>query len=293
MRAMIKHTNQLNKQQIEELQQLAQQCKVSDGDTPNLYVHILSQERAFPASLLYYEQEQLVGFLSIYFFYEHAVELSILVAPKYRQQGIAKKLMQTIMPLLQQQQYATLICSAPAHHHALLAHCGCVYLHSEYYMARHELAPLLNYSMPKVSFRQAQIEDSSSLHQLDELCFPKKNGAFVEHVSFFLGKREYKILAAFYDNQLIGKAHIRWQEDSATLSDIAIVPSLQGRGFGGALISQCINVVLDAGKSALYLDVETHNKTALNLYSRLGFVVENACDFWSITTAKLLEKIRQ
>ncbi len=65
---MITNTNQVNPRQLHDLEQLAILCKKVDGSVPCLYTHILTQHRSFPASLLYYDGEHLLGFLSAYFF---------------------------------------------------------------------------------------------------------------------------------------------------------------------------------------------------------------------------------
>lgn len=285
---MIHNTNQLNEQQLNDLLQLAKQCKVHDGTTPNLYTHILTQHRAFPASLFYYDQDKLLGFLSAFFFYDDAVEISLLIHPKHRKQGIAKQLLQTILPLVQFHHYDKLIFSTPSgvNNKWLLAH-DYTYLHSEYYMEREELTPILEHSRSALTFRRATIDDMNDLCILDELCFPKKHGDPQDRFEHLLDNREYELILAFAHDMLVGKAHIRWQEEGATLSDIAITPLQQGQGLGTSLIAHCINHALSEGKPLLNLDVETHNKRALNLYTRLGFAVHNACDYWSIKTATL------
>ncbi len=279
---MIHNTNQITEQQLHDLKQLANLCKKKDGSSPNLYTHILTQPRAFPASLLYYEQEQLLAFLSVYFFYDDAVEISLLVHPSYRKQGIAKQLLQTILPLIQFQNYFKLIFSTPSSiNNSLLLNNGYAYSHSEYYMERSDLAPILEHNR-NLMFRIATIDDIPTLCGLDELCFPQKHGDLPDRFNHLLDNREYKILLAFNENTLIGKAHIRWEDKGTTLSDIAVHPKQQGKGYGTSLIAHCINHALSEGKPLLNLDVETHNKRALNLYTRLGFAVQNACDFWSI-----------
>lgn len=285
---MIKNTNQINKQQLQELKQLADLCKKTDGSIPNLYTHILTQQRAFPASLLYYEQGQLIGFLSAYFFYDEAVEISILVHPDHRNKGIAIEMTRRILPLIQLQNYFIIIFSAPAHlHNKWLTAYNYAYLHSEYFMERSDLNPILEYN-PTLTFRPATSNDIPELCMLDELCFPQKHGDLPNRLQHVLDDREYLLMLALQGNIIIGKAHLRWQAEGATLSDIAIHPSMQGKGFGTALIAHCINHALSEGKPKLNLDVETHNQRALNLYTRLGFVTQNACDFWSIDIEKLL-----
>lgn len=275
------NTNQLNKQQLQDLQHLANLCRAQNGSVPNLYTHILTQNRTFPASLLYYHNNELIGFLSVYFFYDDGVEISILVHPKHRRQGIAKKLMVSIIPLIQSQHYFKLIFSMPSNlNNTWLSTRGYTYLHSEYYMERNDLAPVLDCNR-SLTFRLASSKDIPLLCSIDDLCFPKKHGDLLERFMILMGNRDYQIMVASHNNSAIGKAHIRWQDKGASLSDIAIHPQFQGKGFGSALIAHCINYALSEGKPLLNLDVETHNQKALNLYTQLGFAVQNACDYWS------------
>lgn len=284
---MLKNTNQLNAEQLEQLESLRAVCKKTDGSTPNLYTHILSQPRAFPASLLYYEQQQLTGFLGAYFFYDDAVEVSVLVHPLYRRRGIARQLIQTILPLIQSQNYNKLIFSSPAQlNNVWLFSMGFSYQHSEYYMERDDLNPLLDYKQ-SLTFRTATIDDLSLLYSLDEECFPDKQSDSFERFQHIIDGREYQIILAYQNNKAIGKAHLRWLSNGATLSDIAILPTKQGQGLGTLLITHCINLALSEGKPHLNLDVETHNERALKLYTRLGFLTKNACDYWAIDINKL------
>jgi ribosomal protein S18 acetylase RimI-like enzyme len=284
---MINSTNQLNDVQLKELEALLALCKKKDGSIPNVYTHILGQPRSLPASLLYYENKQLVGFLSVYFFYDEAVEVALVVHPSKREHGIAKRLITEIIPLVEYQEIPKLIFSSPAHLNDqwLLAK-GFKYLHSEYYMERDELNPLL-ITDHSLTFRKATMNDIPILSAIDKACFPKHHVESVERFQHLIEGREYQILIAIKNNKPIGKAHLRWQDKGATLSDIAILPAFQGKGLGTALITHCINQALIEGKPHLNLDVETHNLKALNLYSRLGFLIQNACDYWEINIENL------
>ena len=284
---MLTNTNQLDAQQLKELTQLSALCKKIDGSTPNLYMHILEQPRAFPASILCYKQGTLVGFIGAYFFYEDAVEISVLVNPSYRRHGVAKQLIQGIVPLIQSQDYHKLIFSSPSQlNNTWLLAKGFSYLHSEYYMEREDLNPLLEFKQT-LTFRNALSDDIPLLSSIDEACFPTKQSDATDRFQHLIDGREYQIILAYQNNIPVGKAHLRWQADGDTLSDIAILPERQGKGLGSSLIAYCINLALSEGKPHLNLDVETHNERALKLYTRLGFVTKNACDYWSIDISKL------
>lgn len=284
---MINQVNQLDEVQLKDLKELRSECKKNDGSIPNLYLHILKQQRSLPTSFLYYQNGILIGFLSVYFFYDDAVEVAVLVNPQYRRQGVAKQLIQAALPLIKSQNYFNLIFSCPSRlNDKWLADKGFTYLHSEYFMERDDLNPILDYNR-SLSFRMATLDDIPILCALDEVCFPDKNQDLANRFQQILNEREYEIVITLLNNHPIGKAHIRWQSKRATLSDIAILPREQGKGYGSALIAYCINMVLSEGKSRVDLDVETHNKKALNLYIQLGFHIQNACDYWSINLGKL------
>lgn len=288
---MFKSTNQLTEAQLNDLEKLRVLCKKEDGSTPNLYTHILAKPRALPASILCYEQDQLVGFVSAFFFYDDAVEIALLVAPHVRRKGIAKQLLLSITPLTFAHNIANLIFSSPSRlNNQWLPSMGFSPMHTEYYMERTDLNPILDYNH-SLTIRQATEKDIPILGDIDEACFPKKTNDVTGRFQHLFDERNYEIFIGLLDNQPVGKAHMRWDEDGVTLSDIAILPRVQGKGYGTTLIAYCVNAALSEGKSHASLDVETHNERALHLYTRLGFSVQNACDYWTISVKELLKKI--
>lgn len=285
--SMLSAVNQLNANQLTQLESLRTLCSKIDGSAPNYYPHLLAQSRPLQTTLFYTEKTQLKGFLSVYFFYENAVEIALFVSPTNRKQGIARSLLQNILPLVKQNHYKQAIFSSPLHFNDqwFIGH-GFHYQHSEYYMERNLLNPLLNPNQ-SLTYRNATIDDIPSLCQLDNACFDKTASTLNQRFHQLLSERNYQIVMAFDKEQCVGKVHIRWQDKGATFSDIAVFPEFQGKGLGTALISYCINFALSEGKPNLNLDVETHNQKALNLYTRLGFTTQNACDYWQIDLSKL------
>lgn len=273
---------QLSPQQITDLKALHLRCQKELGSAPNIYAHILSQLRMLPACTLYYNKHQLLGFISVFFFYDDAVEISLLVDASMRRQGLATELLRSILPLIKGYHYKKLFFSSPHQiNDSWLKSMGFTYMHCEYYMVRDALNPILE-SQKVLTYKTAALEDLPILAQLDEQCFHKNPSNSQERYYNLIGNNQYKIFLALKDNKPIGKAHIRWEGHGASLSDIAVTPQLQGQGYGTALIAYCVNFVLGEGKKSLNLDVETHNEKALKLYTQLGFVINNACDYWSI-----------
>lgn len=280
--------NQLSDAQLNSVDNLAALCHTTDGDLPPLYRHLLVEKRATDNNVFYYEDDNLVGFLSVYFFYEDACEVSIIVDPAHRRQGIAKQMLQSIMPLLLTKQINTVIFSTPTKvNDQWLSKLGFHYQSSEYHMQRHSYEPILIASR-ELTIRPATAADIPELSVIDEACFEvAKQTDMAARFNSILNDNNYIILLAFHQGKAVGKAHIRWQTDDAILSDIAILPAYQGQGWGSELLAWCINNALTYGKTKLALDVETSNHNALNLYTRHGFKTKNANDYWTISIDKL------
>lgn len=279
---MVLCNQQLTESQWQDFEQLCRLCEASDGGLPALYLHLLSQKRDAKSNILYYEKDVLVGFVSGYFFYEDGCEISLMVSPCYRKKGIAAQLLSTLLPLLISKGLRRVIFSSSG---AFRSHwqpsAELAYQHTEYRMERDGLdrIPIIN---PSLMIRQAILSDITVLCELDSACFFTDQSSVVTRLNYLLKDNNYVLLVACHDNNIIGKAHIRWENEIALLSDIAIFPDQQNRGFGSELLAFCINFSLSNGRTQLALDVETNNQGALNLYKKNGFNVVKSYDYWSM-----------
>lgn len=279
---ILTRNQQLNIQQLADLDALCADCKNTDENIVAIYKHLLSQHRPVSCNILYYQQHQLIGFLSTFFFYKDTCEITMMVAPAFRRKSIATHLLNEIIPLIYDQRVKTLIVSTP---HTLdndwLSAKGFDYQNSEYQMQRKSCEPILM-THKSLIVRPATNEDIPILCAIDSTCFPLPLSDSATHFQHLLYNPNYKLFVAQHEQEVIGKAHLSWQQDSARLTDIAILPKAQKRGFGSEIVGHCINYCLSSNQSTIRLDVETNNKDALRLYTRLGFSIINASDFWTI-----------
>ena len=289
---MITQHHYLTEKQLRELNTLVHDCRANDKNIIPLYEHLLIQERTWPSIALCYQKKRLIGFIGLFFFYENAAEVSLMTTPRYRQQGVATKLLSRMLPLIQQQQIKTLIFSTPTHiNNHWLTLKGLSYQHSEYEMQYHSSPN--NVSLKKedtssdnmLTIRPAIAHDIPALLCIDEACFPQNEPNTEQHFYQLLHSNA-TVLLAEKAGKAIGKAHITWKQDHAKLTDIAVMPFTQKQGIGYKIISHCIHLCLHRTISDIRLDVEVTNEEALKLYLRLGFIIKNAYDFWSIPVGK-------
>lgn len=279
---MLTQNHQLTSQQLIELDHLCEDCKSKDGNIVAIYKHYLSQNRPRLCNMLYYHKKTLVGFLSTFFFFEDACEITVMVKPDFRRQGIATRMIKKILPLIRTENIHALNFSTP---HDLnndwLSLNGFRYLHSEYQMQLSLHYPL-SIANPSLSIRLATEKDLAIICAIDHACFNSPQPDLPIHIQNLLYEPNYKIFIAELEGIPIGKAHLDVQPESARLTDIAILPKFQKRGFGSTMLTHCINFSLTAKQSNLSLNVETKNQQALKIYTRLGFKINNAYDFWTI-----------
>lgn len=274
--------HQIDAQQLQALAELATICKSCDGDVIPYYPHIISQYRSTPCNILYYQDQQLVGFLSVFFFYSDACEIAMMVSPQFRRQGIAQCMLGGITPLLQTQRVENIIFSTSGHMNKIwFAAKGFSYHNSEFemHMIPQQPLPLSSYD---VFIRQANDTDLESLCFIDKCCFSFPQAESINRFTDLLQSAKHKLFLIIKDEQIIGKAHLFFHENQSRLSDIAILPTFQKRGYGSQLIKFCVNYAYAHKQLPVFLDVETTNQTALKLYTNIGFAVTNARDFWAI-----------
>lgn len=291
-KTMLKQAHQLSSQDLQALGALLEQCKHYDGHVIPVYAHLLTRKRTLP-SLLYYQDQQLIGFLSAFGFYENACELALMVAPSVRKQGIARAMLLHMLPILATLQLNTVIFSSiHSTHKPWFNKNQFAHLKSEFEMVW-DIAELPETDESELQVFQASEVDIPFLCSIDSLCFPEQSmgqNNMVERFLNLLNDDTYTIFLARHAGIPIGKAHIHWLANSAQLTDIAILPKEQRQGHGSELLRQCIRYIRTMRKTPITLNVETRNQHALNIYTNLGFIITNICDYWSIQLNNLLKK---
>lgn len=279
---MLVQNTQIDTTQLNDIVQLREQCGRVDNHQIPIYAHILQQERALPLNVLYYQQQELIGFLSVFFFYDKACEISVMVAPNQRQKGIATKLLAQVLPVIKTLSYKHLIFPAPhsTRPNWLSSH-AMQYLHSEFEMkclGSEKIQPMRN----ELTIKAAMEKDIDVLCAIDKACFDNDEALMRTRFLSLLNDKSHQIYLAYIGTNTIGKAHLRQLSHELHLSDVAIWPTHQGQGFGQSLMANCINEAIKAGFYEIHLNVEAQNEHAIRLYTKLGFQPFNVCDYWQM-----------
>lgn len=286
---MIINNQQLSDQQLSDLDKLIDIAKKHDGGAPAVYKHLLVLSRDTPSNFLYYtpaigtHPPQLMGFLSLYFFYQDSCEVGLLVHPEARHQGIAKQLLKEALSLCNIKKIKQLIFSTPPNHRTpLLDKMQATFHHSEYHLVRNsKTAEAL--SAAKLSIRHAKAADIPLLCKLDKACFETDDHDMQDRFQIVLSDPSYTLLVAELGTEMIGKLHLRFDNQEVELSDFCVFPAFQHQGLGSEFLSHAIKYLHDQNKHRIALDVEAKSAPILKLYTKHGFEITATIDFYLVS----------
>ncbi len=282
--------SKLYKTDLRAIKNLMDLSTHTDGFKTKFYWNIIYDRQTSEFNdLLYSIDGNLAGYLALFTFKIDEAEISAVVHPKYRRQGIFKKLLAEAALELRQRRLprALFICHQSA---TTIAHylksLGAQYLYSQVEMtAMHD--PVQK-ELPTVELRLAGIDDVVTLAKIGAESF---GSPFLEVLQRFIENmkdRNRKAWLVSVHGENIGKIHVRYEADkTAFIHDLCIMPKHRGQNYAMAMILQTMQLLKNEGYKVITLDVEYHNKGALKLYERCGFETTAAYDFWHVATAQL------
>ncbi|MEQ7050985.1 GNAT family N-acetyltransferase [Paenibacillaceae sp. P-4] len=287
---------QLDADQLEALRRLEDICNEHDqiilklnwdslrartGDVANDYVYVVDGE--------------IVGFLGIYQFCASEVEISGMVHPDYRRQGIFNQLVKEAQQECGRRRVEKLIfiCARPSlSGKEYLESIGSKCSFSEYWMTlTGEHVQDASEPPAKIELRQAETSDVALLTQLNMDGFDMNEEdarGYVE--TAMLSQQDYIFIADCQQENgewlPIGKIHVMREEGSAFLFGFSVQPEHRGRGYGRWILRSIIERMKEQQPTAkIELEVAVENERALGLYTSCGFHVRNINDYYVLELA--------
>lgn len=282
---MLKVYNSLDQQTIAQLTALVSKCTQTDNSTPKIYWNIIKEPRDLACDLCFYRDDRLVGYLSVFLFAQHEIEISACVHPDYRQKGIFKALFNIarnriipytdinyfLFPCAQNNDIARQMMQAR----------GAEHFRSEYHMVRCTPTPVAQIRN-EVTLRHATPADVNQLAELDTTCFHTNFKSMQQRFQVTIHAANRKAWLAYVNNRCVGKIHTRFDEGSVLIHEFCIIPEQRRQGYGAQILQQTINFLIASGQEKICLDVDVENESAIHLYKTQGFEVAHAYDYWRL-----------
>jgi ribosomal protein S18 acetylase RimI-like enzyme len=279
---VLEHARGLTADVMRAISDLEQRVLVADGGRLKLEWSVLrgrTGERV--EDLLWWEPDQLCGFLGIYSF-GGPVELAGMVAPDARRRGIGSQLLDTALAVCRSQGHPEALLVVPrgsAGGRALALARGGRLHHSEHAL-RLDRPPSSPAVVQELVTRPAGDGDRPELARLRQDGFGSPVGLGDVEIDPARGQT----LLIEHAGRPVGTMRTSREGDQADIYGFVIDSALRGRGLGRNALAQVCDQLLRDGAQRIGLEVEVGNEHALGLYTSLGFAPVTTEDYYLITT---------
>lgn len=236
----------------------------------------------------YYENGQLLGYLSIFSMESTTAEINGFVHPEHRRKGIFRALVAAACDELKRRGTGRILFTVDKVSESgkgFVEAVGAEYRFSEYSMGLKE-EKAYNVTHADLKLRPATEADFEFMVHCSSSAF----GDPVEMTRELLiktGTPDRKSYIAELGNERIGLMRVLETGDTgAYLHGFSILPEHQGRGYGRQILGATVQMLKEQGRVKQELDVEVDNANALGLYQSCGFETTCGYDFYEVTPQK-------
>ena len=276
---MIRFTNQLADKERKEAKELIASCQANDHTFREPYLsNMLNFDPTMPTFFLYYQEGELLGLLTVYADNED-VELSILVHPNHRRQGIAHALFKSfeeetasypIQSVTFQTERVFLDC-----HPNLASHWGVIEdKETETWLGRgRQTYALDSHSDVKVLLAvPSYLEEIAQIHHQAFSDAEETLEVSLRYIAEALKDSNSLLYILLKEGQVIGLCTVDLSGNSNYLYGLAVAEDYRGQGYGSYLAKSVVNQLIAHNDKSFQIAVEDDNVGAKHLYEKIGFV---------------------
>lgn len=239
---------------------------------------------------MYFYGAQLVGYIGISAFGDTSApfEVTGMVQPNYRRQGIFSKLLELALAECRRRNATSilLLCDRKSiSGQKFLEKVGAAYNVSEFEMYLNDEPTEVNKRrLCDISLRKATNADAFEVARQNAIYFGDSLEEENEHIPLPEDeeRRGMTIYLAEKNNQLIGKVHLQLANGLGGIYGLGVLPEHRGKGLGRAILLGAIEKLKAANTTEIMLQVATENATALNLYKSCGFRETSVMDYFEL-----------
>ena len=276
---MIQARNKLSQEELSEAKKLINCCQNYDGTYRDPYLsNMLNFDPNMPAFFLYYEKGELVGLLTVYAD-DQDVEVTILVHPDHRRQGIARALYRSFEKETASYPIESVTFQTERvfldRHPDFVSNWELVEDEDTETWLGKDRRP---YPLEKLSNLEVLLADSSYQNQISQLKFQafseehESKEVVDRYVAEALKDPESRLYILLKDGQVIGTCTVDLSSNTNYLYGLAIAELERGQGYGSYLAKSLVNKLIEQNDKEFQIAVEDSNVGAKRLYEKIDFV---------------------
>ena len=276
---MIRFTNQLTEKERKVAKVLIASCQAYDQTFREPYLsNMLNFDPNMPGFFLYYQEGELLGLLMVYAD-DVDVELSILVHPNHRCQGIARALIKSFKEETASYSIQSVTFQTERvfldRHPDLASHWGLIENEETETWLGRDRTPYVLDSRSDVKVLLAEHSYLEEITQLHHQAFSDAEETLeVPHryIAEALKDSSSLLYILLKEGQVIGVCTVDLSGNSNYLYGLAVVEAYRGKGYGSYLAKSVVNQLIAQNDKSFQIAVEDDNIGAKRLYEKIGFV---------------------
>ncbi|MDU6561794.1 MAG: GNAT family N-acetyltransferase [Streptococcus sp.] len=276
---MIRFTNELTEKERKVAKVLIASCQAYDQTYREPYLsNVLNFDPNMPAFFLYYQEGELRGILTVYAD-DVDVELSILVHPNHRRQGIARALIKSFKEETASYPIQSVTFQTERvfldRHPDLASHWGLIENEETETWLGRDKTPYVLESRSDVKVLLAEHSYLEEITQLHHQAFSDAEETLeVPHryIAEALKDSSSLLYILLKEGQVIGVCTVDLSGNSNYLYGLAVVEAYRGKGYGSYLAKSVVNQLIAKNDKSLQIALEDDNIGAKRLYEKIGFV---------------------
>lgn len=206
-------------------------------------------------------------------------EWSLVVAPMYRQIGLADVLLNVLYDGLRArgaEGALALAVESESYGRKFLENRGYMYSFSEATLEV-KAEPLEG---GKINMREVTEYDTEALVQIFTDAFGDQREESLDLIEFNTESPELMMWIAEVNGKAVGTVTTRKESDAQWITALAVSATVQGQGYGTEILQWVKDYAYRGGEQVVLLDVEVDNKQALYVYERAGFMKNMQIDYF-------------
>ena len=124
-----------------------------------------------------------------------------------------------------------------------------------------------------MDIRLATIDDAHAIYEIEQQSFSVP-WSLESVLTELEGTANKLYMVICEENHIVGYAGAWLVYDEGQITNIAILPSARGKGYGSKLTKRLIEECFSKGMHEIFLEVRISNLAALAMYRNLGFSVK-------------------
>ena len=282
---MIKELNRLDENIVKEINELVTECNSYDGIEAIIELDkTINFNHEMNTIFMLYEDNKLISVLSLFVPGRNEAEVTAMTLPGYRLKGHFSELLKRAEVEMRKYGVPDLlfVCNGDSvNGKEVITKLKAQYDFTEYFLKyNHTLDEIINQNKYRLRLREARIDDMESIIKISMGAFNDSYEGAKSMAEGSLNADNRLLFLGEVEGKFVAKGVICFEDGNASIHGLGVLPQCQGKGYGKEMLYSIIRKINEQKVEAIYIEVESENDNAFQLYKNSGFEVESSWAYY-------------